>query len=69
VPPRLLDEAGGGRRCEAGGVRVAEDAPCEQAGVIADLLESRRGALFSAGMWGLLSAVALWNVVQLARLK
>ena len=39
------------------------------AGVIADLLESRRGALFSAGMWGLLSAVALWNVVQLARLK
>ena len=39
------------------------------AGVIADLLESRRGALFSAGMWGLLSAAALWNVVQLARLK
>jgi hypothetical protein len=39
------------------------------AGVIADLLESRRGALFSAGMWGLLSAAALWNVVQLARLR
>jgi hypothetical protein len=39
------------------------------AGVIADLLESRWGALFSAGMWGLLSAAALWNVVQLAHLR
>ena len=39
------------------------------AGVFADLLETNRGALVGAGLCGLLGAAALWNVVQLARLK
>ena len=39
------------------------------AGVFADLLETRQGVIGIAGLWGLLSAGALWNVLQLARLR
>ena len=39
------------------------------AGVFADLLETRLGLVGIAGLWGLLSAGALWNVLQLARLR
>ncbi len=38
------------------------------AGVLADLVESRRGLLVSAGVTGLLIAAALWNLLELARL-
>jgi len=39
------------------------------AGVFADLLETRQGVIGIAGLWGLLSAGALWNVLQLVRLR
>lgn len=37
------------------------------AGVLADLLESRRGAIVGAGLAGLLMASALWNLLELIR--
>ena len=39
------------------------------AGIFADLIETRRGLLVTAGLGGLLGAAALWNVLQLARLR
>lgn len=36
-------------------------------GVFADLLETRQSLLVKAGLWGLLSASAIWNVLQLWR--
>ncbi len=39
------------------------------AGIFADLIETRQGLLVTAGMCGLLGASALWNLVQLARLR
>jgi len=39
------------------------------AGIFADLLETRQGLLVTAGLGGLLSASALWNLLQLARLR
>jgi hypothetical protein len=39
------------------------------AGIFADLLETRQSLLVTAGLCGLLSAAALWNLVQLARLR
>ena len=38
-------------------------------GVFADLLETRSGPLVAAGLWGWLSASAIWNLCQLARLR
>jgi hypothetical protein len=38
------------------------------AGVFADLLETQQGPLVTAGLCGLLSAAAIWNLWQLARL-
>ena len=38
------------------------------AGVFADLLETRRGLTVTASLSGLLSASAIWNLLQLARL-
>jgi hypothetical protein len=38
------------------------------AGVFADLLETQQNLLVTAGLWGLLSASAIWNLWQLARL-
>jgi hypothetical protein len=38
------------------------------AGVCADLLETRQGSLAKAGIAGLLTAAALWNLLQLVRL-
>ncbi len=38
------------------------------AGVFADLLETRQGVLVTAALAGLLTAAALWNLLQLARL-
>jgi len=38
-------------------------------GVFADLLESRQSSLVAAGLWGWLSASAVWNLCQLARLR
>jgi hypothetical protein len=38
-------------------------------GVLADLLETRQRPVVAAGLWGLLSASAFWNFVQLARLR
>jgi len=38
------------------------------AGVFADLLESQQGLVVMAGLCGLLSASAIWNLWQLARL-
>ena len=37
------------------------------AGIAADLLETPQGAFAAAGIWGLLIADALWNLLQLAR--
>jgi hypothetical protein len=37
-------------------------------GVFADLLETRSGAVVRAGLFGLLGANALWNMVALSRL-
>jgi hypothetical protein len=37
-------------------------------GVFADLLETQQGLLVTAGLCGLLSASAIWNLYQLARL-
>ena len=39
------------------------------AGVFADLLETRQRLFVTAGLCGLLSASAVWNVLQLARLR
>jgi hypothetical protein len=39
------------------------------AGIFADLLETRQSLLVTAGLCGLLSAAALWNLIQLARLR
>ncbi len=39
------------------------------AGVFADLLETQQSLLVTAGLCGLLSASAIWNLGQLARLK
>ncbi len=39
------------------------------AGIFADLLESRQSLMVGAGLCGLLGASALWNVLQLIRLK
>jgi hypothetical protein len=39
------------------------------AGVFADLLETGQKLMVAAGVFGLLSASAFWNVVQLARLR
>jgi hypothetical protein len=39
------------------------------AGVFADLLETSQKMMVSAGVWGLLSASAFWNMMQLARLR
>ncbi len=36
-------------------------------GVFADLLETRQSLLVKAGLWGLLSTSAIWNVLQLWR--
>jgi hypothetical protein len=36
-------------------------------GVFADLLETQRGPLVTAGLCGLLSASAVWNLLQLWR--
>jgi len=38
------------------------------AGVFADLFETKQGLIVTAGLSGLLSASALWNLLQLARL-
>jgi hypothetical protein len=38
------------------------------AGVFADLLETQQSLLVTAGLCGLLSASAIWNLYQLARL-
>jgi hypothetical protein len=38
------------------------------AGVFADLLETQQSLLVTAGLCGLLSASAIWNLLQLARL-
>jgi hypothetical protein len=38
------------------------------AGVFADLLETQQSLLVTAGLVGLLSASAIWNLYQLARL-
>lgn len=38
-------------------------------GVFADLLETRHQFVVAAGLWGLLSASALWNVLQLWRIQ
>lgn len=38
------------------------------AGACADLLETRQGALVAAALAGLLTAAAIWNLLQLARL-
>ena len=38
------------------------------AGVFADLIESRQGGIVTAALGGLLSAAAIWNLLQLARL-
>ena len=37
-------------------------------GVFADLLETQQSLLVTAGLSGLLSASAIWNLYQLARL-
>jgi hypothetical protein len=37
-------------------------------GVFADLLETKQSLLVTAGLCGLLSASAIWNLYQLARL-
>jgi hypothetical protein len=39
------------------------------AGIFADLLETRQNLFVTAGLCGLLSAAALWNLIQLARLR
>ena len=39
------------------------------AGVFADLLETRHSLVVTSGVGGLLSAGALWNLLQLARLR
>jgi hypothetical protein len=39
------------------------------AGVFADLLETRQSAAVAAGLWGLLGAASVWNLLQLARLR
>lgn len=39
------------------------------AGIFADLIETRHGLLVTAGLGGLLSAAAVWNLLQLARLR
>jgi hypothetical protein len=39
------------------------------AGVFADLLETQQSLMVTAGLCGLLSAAAIWNLGQLARLK
>lgn len=39
------------------------------AGVLADLLETRQRPVGIAGLWGLLGAGALWNLLHLARLR
>ncbi len=38
-------------------------------GVFADLLETPYGVFVTAGLWGLLSASALWNLLQLWRAR
>jgi hypothetical protein len=37
------------------------------AGIAADLLETRHRELIQASVWGLLTANALWNLAELAR--